>query len=300
MSSILLFGIMPLWLIAALAAVAFTVTYELITKNLLNQNENHHPTAFASIAFMTVCVYAAVLYVILGVKMTDFQHLLVPQIGLILLADIVMYTIAPYFYYRALKLLPLSEVLILYSLTGAFALAVGVFLGAEPFYFSRLIGGIVILFSVVLLSIEKGKWKINKGFWLMLGATFFYALGATADNQLIAHNYFSNLFVLSITFGVPGILLFLLDSSARSHATRMFTRKIYPTIAVTALFFLLSFSSLFLAYRQGGTTSQVSFVLCTETIAVVVLAAIFLGERDNMKKKVIAAILACVGVFLLR
>lgn len=296
----MLFGIFPVWLVAAFSGVAFTVTYELMTKNVLNQKENHHPTAFAAVAFLTVSAYAFIAYVITGVKPQDFEHLYHFQMSGLLLADILLYTIAPFFYYRALKRLALSEVTILYTLTGIFALIVGVFLGTEPFYFSRLLGGVIILLSVGLLAFQEGKWKIDKGFWLMLGATFFYALAATADNQLISRGYFSIFFIVAITFGVPALLLLLFDRSARAHFSRMLSRKIFPTIAISGFFFLASFSSLFIAYQWGGTTSQVSFVLCTEVVVVVILSAIFLNERDNMKKKVIAAILACIGVFLLR
>lgn len=294
------FHFLPTWLLAAFLAVAFTVTYELITKSVLNRREDHHPTAFAAAAFLTCSMYAAAIYIFMGVKQQDFQNLLIPRLGGILFADIILYTLAPFFYYRALKRLPLSEVTILYSLTGMFALIIGVMLGTESFYLIRLIGGIVILFSVGLLTIQAGKWKADIGFWLMLGATFFYSLAAIADNQLISHGYFSIFFIVAITFGVPALLLLIFDKAAREHFTRMFQRSVFPVVAISAFFFLTSFSSLFIAYQFGGTTSQVSFTLSTEVIVVVLLAAIFLKERKDFRKKILAAILACIGIFLLR
>ena len=53
------------------------------------------------------------------------------------------------------------------------------------------------------------------------------------------------------------------------------------------------------ALSSGGNASQVSPTLQTSIILTVILAAIFLGEKNDLAKKLLAAMIAMIGIILL-
>jgi drug/metabolite transporter (DMT)-like permease len=210
-----------------------------------------------------------------------------------------MYTFGPSLYYRALKGLPISESTILYSLVGIYALILGSILGTETFQISRLIGGIILIAGIVLISLKKGKFKIDKNLLLMIAATFLYAIGALTDDLIISHHYFSTLFFQLINFSIGGFLIVFINPGTMKHVKKMYTRKTYPLIFLNAGFIFVSYFLIFTAYSLGGQASQITLVLSTETIAMVLFAALFLKERDRLPLKVLAACLAAVGIYLI-
>ena len=54
-----------------------------------------------------------------------------------------------------------------------------------------------------------------------------------------------------------------------------------------------------MAYIAGGPISHIAIISRFYIVLTAILSIIFLGERENMKKKVIASILAAIGVILL-
>ncbi len=53
------------------------------------------------------------------------------------------------------------------------------------------------------------------------------------------------------------------------------------------------------ALSIGANASQVAPILQSAVITTVILAAIFLKERDKLLKKLIAALMVMIGVFLI-
>lgn len=56
----------------------------------------------------------------------------------------------------------------------------------------------------------------------------------------------------------------------------------------------------YLAIELGANVSQISPILRSEVILTMILAVVFLNERDNLLRKTAAAILAISGVILIR
>jgi uncharacterized membrane protein len=55
-----------------------------------------------------------------------------------------------------------------------------------------------------------------------------------------------------------------------------------------------------MAYQQGGDISQIAPITKFSIILTVLLSAVFLGENNNMIRKIIATIMAIAGVFLIK
>jgi drug/metabolite transporter (DMT)-like permease len=287
------------WIVFAFTAMLCTVTYSLVSKSILNREEEHHPIAYASTLFLAVAVYVVFFYFTTSFNVSDFLALLQPQAFLLIVANVILYTLAPSLYFRALKNLPLSETTILYSLVGIYALFLGSIFGTESFHISRFIGGALVVLSIIIISLKKGQLKIDKNFFLMVAATLVYAFAALTDNQIIDHHYFSTLFFQLINFAVPAVLIILFNPGSFKHLKKLYTKKTYPLILLNGGFFFVSYFSIFTAYSRGGEASQINIILATETIVMVVLAALLLKERERLPLKLIAALLTAVGVYLI-
>ena len=288
------------WIFYSSAVVITSILYVLISKKILNDKEDHDPIAYASIAFLIVAVYATVFYALTSFTITDFQHLLNPQIIFLLAIDFILYTIAPSLYYRVLKKLPASEVQILYTLLGMFALFIGAIFGTELFHLNRLLGGVLILSAVAIVTQQDGKWKIGTYALMLIFSTVLYGAAAVADNFIITKSLFTIPFFQIIQFGIPGLLLLVVNPKSAKRVKGLVTHgRTIKTMLGNSFFFFLNYLFIFKSYKSGGSASQVNMFYSIETIIIVIFAAIFLKERNRLVLKIIASILATAGVVLL-
>lgn len=283
-----------------LISITFTLTYSLISKKILTRREDHDPVAYAFLLFMCVSIYSLVLYIVQGGGIVGLASLSEPQTLLVLAIDLVCYAVAPSLYYRSLKHLPLSEATILYTLTGMYTLIFGISLGYEPLYPVRILGAVVVLAAVMLVTRKEGRWKLNQYAWMLVGSTVLYGAAAVTDHIIITKVQVPTLLFQSINFGVPAVIMMLLNPRSISKISGIVSdRGMRMLVPLNGAFFMISFFSIFEAYRTGGAASQVNIVLATETVLTVLLSALVLKERKFLNIKILASVVASAGVYLL-
>ena len=196
------------------------------------------------------------------------------------------------------KKLDVSVVSIFSQLAKVFMIILGVIIFREQLTLIEIIGIVLIMFGSSLVSFKKNKFKINKYIWAIIGASLFFALAMTIDVGISAQ--FNLAFYFFVLYLVPSILISIgMKIKLVDLKKEFFRTKNTPKFFIVAslcssigmLFYLL-------ALRQG----QVSIVapLSSVTVLLNVLAGyIFLKERDDLTKRIIASILVIVGVFLL-
>jgi drug/metabolite transporter (DMT)-like permease len=290
-----------MWYWFSFISLASTVLYGLVSKRVLNESHKLDPVSYASPLFLCVGIASIVVHFLLGGSLDEFLIFLTPSLLGPTIIVVLLYSIAPSFYWRALKQLPLSETTILYSMTGVYILIIGITLGLEGFSPVRTLGAILVIFSIVLVLLREGRWKISRYTWMMIFGTAVYAVAALTDNFIIVQNNASILPYQAINFSVPAFLILILNPKSITGAISVYKDRNYlKWIFVNAFFYFVSFFSIFKAYEAGGATSQVNIFLSTETIVLVILSAIFLKERENLKIKLLAAIIASLGVYLIK
>ena len=70
--------------------------------------------------------------------------------------------------------------------------------------------------------------------------------------------------------------------------------------ASSALIYTVAVITVYAAYQIGRNAAQIASITPTYSILIVILAAIFLNERDRLPRKLSAATLAIIGIFLLK
>lgn len=288
------------WLLLCLISLALSNSYSLVSKKILSHQDDHDPIAYAAVLFVCVSICAAIFYVVSGVQLRDFAQLTQPDVLKILALNFVCYAIAPSFYYRALKHLPASEVGILYAMVGIYTLIIGVIFKTEAFLWTRALGGLLIFTATILVTFREGKLKVDRYVWMMIFATFVYAVAAITDNIVITRNYFTPAFFQILNFFVPMMIMLLINPGKIKFIKPILAKpKALRAIALNSIVFFFSFYTIFLAYKAGGSTSQVNIILSNDTILLVIFAAIFLNERSHFKLKLLAGVLTTVGVIFL-
>ncbi|VVA44240.1 conserved membrane hypothetical protein [Candidatus Roizmanbacteria bacterium] len=214
----------------------------------------------------------------------------------------IYFMIAAFFYgiferYRflATKMLDASIYSIIGNIAVIIAFTISIFLYKEVLTLSKLFGSSLILGSL-LMVIEKKKSKISfKGLKVGLVASIAAGIamgldkkGATFFNPEV-YNLLLWVAPLIILY-VPGIKLKEIKDQFKQFSWKIILLSFFNFIG-----FYLSLKAFILA-----DATKVIPVIQLSTIITVIVGIFLLNERSNLFKKVLAGIIAVVGVFLLR
>ncbi len=201
------------------------------------------------------------------------------------------------FLFKALQLIEASEKTILSSLNVVFTIIASVIFLHETFNGQKVFGTVIILASILLVVTLKNGFKFNRGVVYVLITAVFAGLAIVADSanvqhyNVITYNTFQN-------FLTGFIILAFAPKSLQQW--RCFVEPSFLTKMLPLGIFSTAQGILYLtALTYGGNTAQVGTIRQASTIVTVLLAVIFLRERNNLWRKLLAAVLVTFGVFLL-
>ncbi len=105
---------------------------------------------------------------------------------------------------------------------------------------------------------------------------------------------------LPIGFFLPGILVLAFKPKALYRVIQLANAKSIRNMIIFSIFYLLGAITIFSAYTHGGDVGKIYGISNSTVIVTVILAAIFLGEKDKPLRKLVATISAFAGILLLR
>lgn len=281
------------WLIFSTISVVTLSVANLLQRKLMREEGSH--VVANSIVFQLFCaVLIGVVTAFVGFSAPPLQEL---WVNFALMA--VLYAGGTLFLFRALQTLEASEATIIIASRVLWTVAVAVLLLGELMNFSRAVGILLILGAVVLVSYKPREFKFSQGVWFVLAAAVCYGL-AVANDSYILRYYKDTLTFTTLAFLFPGIVMVIFRPYAISQVAAFVRSREMLTMAIMSVFYSGSAIAFYLAFRYGGTASQISPVQQSDIILTVVLASIFLRERGELPKKIIGALMTIAGVFLLR
>lgn len=200
-------------------------------------------------------------------------------------------------FFKALQLLESSEVTILASVRSLVTIAAALLFLGETFSMQKLLGTIIILVSIFIVTNLKGGIKFNKGIYYTFGMALFYGLAIACDVvNLRSIDPLSYLAIINILIGIillmifPKAILKMEVLKSKSFLKKMLTLGVFTSAQAIAYYFALA----------KGPASQIAPIGQSQVIITILLAVIILKERDNLLRKMVAAILVTIGVLLLR
>ncbi|MBI5126866.1 DMT family transporter [Candidatus Roizmanbacteria bacterium] len=174
------------------------------------------------------------------------------------------------------------------------AVVIAFFLYREPFTTNKTFGFLLILVSLILVSLDRVK-KINwRGIYLGLLANFLLGVAWALDKKgaLFFKPEIYNVFVWTL----PMVILYFpyIKFNDIKREIKISSWK----IVLLSFFNVLGYYLQLKAFSFGEATRVIP-VIQTSTLFTVLLGGFFMNERENLLRKILAAVIAVVGVYLL-
>lgn len=220
-----------------------------------------------------------------------------PKIYIFLGLSIIFYTISDRVNTTVRSGIEASTFSVITQLSTVFMIVAGVLFFKEPFVLNKFIGAILIVFSNILIFFKKGSGKPNK--YVLLGIfaniCFTIALFLDVNNS----DKFNLPIYVASTLGIPAIIIFIFERIKFKDLIEEYKNGNKKAIWITSISWSLSILFQLRAY-QLGSVSIVAPLCALSVILNVIVGYFFLKEKDNMPKKIIAAILIILGIILIK
>ena len=186
---------------------------------------------------------------------------------------------------------------ILSQITTVFMILAGIFFFKETFVLKKIIGAALIVFSNILIFYKKGKTHFNKYVLLGILSNLSLAIALFIDVNLSSN--FNLPIYVALTLSIPSLFIIIFEKLKFKNIKNEFINGNKKAIIMTSLSWGLLIVSSLRAYQLGDVTSVAP--LCALTaMANVIVSYIFLKERSNLLKKIIAALLIILSVVLIK
>ncbi len=186
---------------------------------------------------------------------------------------------------------------IIKQLSTVFMIVAGLLFFKEEFVLKKIIGATLIIFSNILIFYKRGKQKLDKYVLLGICSSIISSIALFLDVN--NSNNFNFAFYASLTLLVPAIVITSVERIKISSIKRKINKNNWKVILTTGVCCGLTLISQLRAYQLGEATSVAP--LCALTvIGNVLVGYIFLRERNSLLKKLVAAALIILSVFLIK
>lgn len=263
----------------------------LVQKTML-KGEDADPIAFAIVyQLMTGCILALYL-VFTGIHLYNYQSI-IPN----LIITTVLSGLGNVFMFQSLKFIESSEFTILYSSRVLWTIIGTIVFLKASFSLQQSIGAICIIGSVFLVTGKFKKSHFNTGKIFALIAAMCF--GCALANDAIAVQHIDVIMYSVLAFISPGLLTWFLFPKSTSQIKRMFKDKRMISLAVFCFLLSVTTVTVYEAYKIGNP-AQITTLYQTSTVLAVLLAILVLKETANLGKKIGGALIAFLGVLLIK
>lgn len=192
------------------------------------------------------------------------------------------------------KALEASHLTVINNVSLVIAVVAALFLYKENMTVEKLLGLILIIFALVLVSIDKIKRIYWYGIIISVIANVFLGFGWALDKK--GANYFNPETYSFLAWFLPFFIL-LFPSVKFSEIKREIKISSWK-IAFLAFLNVLAYYLNLRAQLLTDATKVIPIVQLS-TLFTVIFGIVFLNEREHILRKVFSGIMAVIGVFLL-
>lgn len=160
----------------------------------------------------------------------------------------------------------------------------------------KFIGSFIVLLAIIFVNYQK-KLSFDKyNLYAFLGGVF-YGLAYTADKHFVISTS-PDFYQIFLCFSV-GLASFVFRPKQIILELSKFKKTLVPSIISAIIFFFLYQKFLFWAISVGGEVGRIDVLNNTTIFVIILLEVILLKERNNLSKKIFAAIIASIGATIL-
>lgn len=232
---------------------------------------------------------------LLGLPFVDLDLPSDPLVWLGILGMMAVYVLGNIWYFSALATSPLSEIDFFLRTSSLWTFLGGVLILSEPLGWGGLVGGGLILASVLSLSQQNQLGRFSRSQLLALGAALAFGAGNLVDKALSPHfDALSYTFLNQVLTGLAMLVI------AKATLPQLRGPQFWGWGAwLVALTFTLTQALLILAYQAGGGAGQVILVAQARLLILLFIGILILNERERLSRKLLATVLMVAGIFTL-
>jgi len=200
--------------------------------------------------------------------------------------------------FSAYKRIGASDVAILATLETLTVIILGNLFLNEVLNIKMIFGIIFILTSILLLSWNNfKKINFNRGFLYVIIASIF--AGIAGISEVIPTRNSDVLSFMVVGYILPGIFVYIVYLYKSRKIKIDLNNVNLKYTSLLALFSVIAYTPFYFAIKFDGQLSQILAINKTSIIFTILLAAIFLKERNNLKTKILCGFLSVIGIILL-
>lgn len=280
------------WLVAIFLSV-FLYTISTLLQRTVLKAEHTDPTAFSIFSQL----FIAALIVIYALFTTGLHFTFSPTMIFSLILLVLLNSLGSFAVQHALKVTDAAKYTLLFASRGVFTVFASTILLHEGLNPKQILGAVLIFVSIALITLKARSVSIQKGDLIALVAAISFGFSNTNDRYLLG---LIELYpFLVIAFLLPGIFTAIIFPKSATKIFTMFSLKTFVKSCLYCVCYALSAIAFYIALQTTTNSSQVAIISLTSVILIVIFSMIFLKERENIVKKLFAAAISFVGVFLL-
>ena len=176
-------------------------------------------------------------------------------------------------------------------------LATGILFLHRSFRWLALVGALIIVGANMFLMFDKGKFRLNRYVFLKLLSVVAFTAALTIESSRSGE--FNLPFFVFMSFAVPATYLLIAQQATPKTLIAEIRRPVWPLILTCGVVQGLSAFAFLRALQFGQYFVEVSAISAVYVILAVVLAFVFLKEREHRVKKIVAGVLVVCGLVMI-
>ncbi len=282
------------WVVLVASSIVLKAGGGIFRRRLLGRSNSADPyvsAAFFNLFAGGLLVIVALVFGFKPFSIADVWVWILINIGAAVLADVLQFNAIKHI--DAGNFAIIESTRIIWTIAGA-----TLFLG-EGLSLIQLTAAMIILGASILVLLPQRSKTAYSALGFMLAGIFAAVYGLATIVDRILFSVVDVISYLSIALLVQGLILVLLYWKRMKKTKELFRKDNFVPFAGDVLFFVPSIVLLLEAIKRTDNLSLLSALLPLSIVLSVVLAAIFLRERDYLGHKVCGAFLAACGVAVL-
>jgi len=208
----------------------------------------------------------------------------------------IAYFLGGAFYYQSFKGNSVSLSAVLATISSVITTVLGIIIFSESSHWLKFVGSLIVLSAIIFVNYQK-KLHFEKYNLYALTGGIFFGLAYTADKYFVITTS-PDFYQIALCFSV-GMASLVFRPKQIIAELKLFQTKLIPSIFSAVFFFFLYQKFLFKAISIGGEVGRIDVLNNTTIFIVIILEVFLLQERQNLLKKIIAAVIATIGATLL-
>lgn len=200
--------------------------------------------------------------------------------------------------FYAYQILGSSEIAIISSFGAVVTIIASILFLGETVTFQQIVGTILILSSIWIITKKKDMSFKGKGMLYALIVTILFGLAVTNDAFILKTYDAVSYTPVSLFF--PALLLLLIKPLSIFSFRRLKNLKYSRNMFMLTFFYSVQAVAYYVALQISGNSSQIAPIYKSNIIVTVLLAVIFLKEKEHLTLKLISTLLVTIGVLLIK